>query len=771
MIRPTYPASGMRPSWSPLSAQGAFRLSAKAEERLHAGMGPFRLDLISPHKAGTPEIEAAGNSFQMREGRNQHYFFQEEYGSAHILISPDDRPRIMALFPSEDSAFALLFRPGQTPALRMEEGPSTDFRRDRPQTVTMKITADRRQFVLSPFMGSARELRSDREKTKSQREEFARVLSVPSDWVEPKARIGEKGREIFVSRSLLDGKTPYRASIRFPEDTILVPNSDGSFQVNIPKNAPPLLEVKISLDFPPLSPIPPRELISKEAHVDQNTLQSLSFLSTREKFMAGSWRFLTYFGRDTMMTAMMLKEIFTPEALSLALGSVLSRLSPAGRVAHEEEIGSQAELRHIRTFGELYTSGRIREAFTEIKDPTAPVYDYTMVDDDFMLPLLARDVLSDKRSSDTLKMQFLAGKGKGSKSNLDLLLTNLDFVLGKAADHGSSLIRIAEGKRWGDWRDSASGLGGGVFPGGVNCTLVRSSLDAVEWLLDSGVLPENLLRGKAKANHLDGLSQVLNNRRLLEPLKKTWSDVRKAFEVRLSPEELRERVQDYLDSETLRQDEVRALLDAKVAQGTSVGDFLHRGKTPLILRNGLRFQALSLTGEGRPVQVMNSDGAFELFFGNPSSEELQDIVTVLSLPYPLGLFTDAGLLAANPAVSGDRGLYDALDRQAYHGTVIWKWQMSLAELGLMRQIERFSTSKGSEDLVNSMKALLLKLRESEKHAGHLSNSELWTFRLGKDGMEPAAYGENPGDETESDPVQLWSTVEPAVASRQSNLER
>ncbi len=75
---------------------------------------------------------------------------------------------------------------------------------------------------------------------------------------------------------------------------------------------------------------------------------ALTFLSYKEKFLAGSWRFNTYFGRDTLMSVRLLMPALTPEAVEAGLGAVLTRLSPQGEVAHEEDIGEFAILDHLR---------------------------------------------------------------------------------------------------------------------------------------------------------------------------------------------------------------------------------------------------------------------------------------------------------------------------------------------------------------------------------------------------------------------------------------
>ena len=118
---------------------------------------------------------------------------------------------------------------------------------------------------------------------------------------------------------------------------------------------------------------------------------ALSMLSYREKLLAGSWRFLTYFGRDTLLSLWMLQPALAPEVTEQALGSVLERvwlepgaLGPDGQavelgdVAHEEEIGD-------------YAAWKNQQLSHPPADLRTPRYDYKMIDDDFLLaPLLAR---------------------------------------------------------------------------------------------------------------------------------------------------------------------------------------------------------------------------------------------------------------------------------------------------------------------------------------------------------------------------------------------
>ena len=64
----------------------------------------------------------------------------------------------------------------------------------------------------------------------------------------------------------------------------------------------------------PLTPLGSNRLLNASASDDPRSRQVLSFLSYEEKFLAGSWRFNTYFGRDTLMSLRLLMPALQPEA-------------------------------------------------------------------------------------------------------------------------------------------------------------------------------------------------------------------------------------------------------------------------------------------------------------------------------------------------------------------------------------------------------------------------------------------------------------------------
>lgn len=101
------------------------------------------------------------------------------------------------------------------------------------------------------------------------------------------------------------------------------------------------------ITYPQMVQLKPAQVLNPE-HTDlitQDPAQttSLSFLSYTEKLLAGAWRFLTYFGRDTMIASLLLDPVMSygnGSAMEAVIGAVCERInSTDGSVCHEETIG------------------------------------------------------------------------------------------------------------------------------------------------------------------------------------------------------------------------------------------------------------------------------------------------------------------------------------------------------------------------------------------------------------------------------------------------
>jgi hypothetical protein len=436
----------------------------------------------------------------------------------------------------------------------------------------------------------------------------------------------------------------------------------------------------------------------------------LGFLAYEEKFLAGSWRFDTYFGRDTLISAMLLAPVLEPEAVESAITSALDRLAPNGEVAHEEDIGEFAVLRNSR-------EGRGRVA--------TPVYDYGMVDDDFMLaPLAARWLLDDPRGR-ARAQSFLSARG-ASRAHGAALARNLHWLVERARPFAddprvANLVGIKPGRMTGNWRDSEQGLGRGRYAYDINAALVPAALDAAARLSDSGLLNTWLDEGQRGAlRGARGSAQV-------------WmAQVAKLFAVDVPAPQARAAIAAYageigVDS----QGALRTLGNA-----------------------ALSFHALSLDEQGKPIPILHSDEGFRLLFTDPAAEEIERCIGAVMRRFPAGLITDAGLLVANPALAPP-GLRREFSRFAYHGTVVWSWQQALLAAGLDRQLAR-------KDLPASVRARLKQARTELwsviNRSAELRTSELWSWSLSQGRYRIEPFGRPGADVDESNAAQLWSTV-------------
>lgn len=681
--------------------------------RHHALVLTLLLALMGPARA-----EDLRQDFHLEEGGQEHYFTWTGPGQAHLLNRRDTR--LVVAFPADNVGVSLWY--GEGADVRIAEPPrmaetakgqrlqvtlrswNPSFRIEDVVLDSLRTIRDRQ--TLGPK--GAEQVRKDREAYPGGRPGWARETAELRD------------ATLAFTRKNLDGGA-FRALLEMPAGVAARQTPQGW---EIAGRAP--FEIQLTADVPeePYRSYEVDDLFTPEALALLTRLESagdprakrvraqmqgLLFLAVREKFMAGSWRFLTYFGRDTLLSLMLLEPALTDKAYESGLSSVLARLSPDGQVAHEEDLGPWAERRRVEVKAPRGT------------DLYAPIYDYKMVDDDFMLaPALAR--LAPARFASLMNDPRTRGR----------VQSNWKFVLAEArrglATPGG--VPLHDGHSVGDWRDSNEGLGWGRYSGNVNLDLVPAALDAIA---------------------------TLDSRSEAADLARRWKAVEARYEVGLTQDQVRDRLRAFLKS--LPDAERDFYLGRPFGAGaTTLGAFLDGAPA---LPGGLRFPALSLTGDGRPVEVMNSDVGFRLFLGDPTAEEVEAALPLLELDYPVGLMTGVGPVVANAAYSTDERHGRQLGRGAYHGAVVWSWQSLMLRAGLARQKERFP------QLASRLSRVADRLAAAEARAGALAGSELWTFTVEEGDWQPVAFGMGTSSSRdESNPVQLWSTVYPAVLLRE-----
>ena len=671
--------------------------------------------LLATGPALALEPTAERLDFQVDEGLNTNRLVREGAVAAHLVLRSGNDPRILIAFPAGNSGVGLWFMHRSEPVKWALSGaPRTIQRSDRRGRtlygLVSEVSADAAELqVRQAVLSSVRLLR-----------DYQSLGTVPAAVA---ARPLVQGRTLSWSRNRLDGAAGYRMVLEVTHGAVrgghIIAGSDGRIGLRI---------TGLSGETP-LTALAGSELMNESAAPDTAARNTLTFLAYREKLLAGSWRFLTYFGRDTLISARLLMPVLSPTAVEAALGSVLERLSAQGEVAHEEDIGERAVLDHLERDGS-------RSA--------APVLDYKMIDGNYLLaPVASAWLVHDERARPHAGAFLAAAAGGPSgpaRSRGAALLANLRFVLQSASGFAtdpvaSHLIGLKSGFSVGNWRDSESGLGGGRYPYDVNAVLVPAALAAVVELRDSGLL----------APYLTAEDEALLAR--ASQLAPVWrAQAPQLFTVRLSHTAAAAAIRAYAASQGI------AAQPALAALGT----------------DDLRFHALALDAAGNPIPVMNSDEGFALLFDDLDAQRIDDAVTVLMRAFPAGLMTEVGMVVANPAFSAP-SLQASFSRNAYHGTVVWSWQQALFAAGLARQLER-------RDLPAAVHAHLIGAQRTLWSAidatRSLSNSELWSWAYAAGHYQVVPFGAAAADVDESDAAQLWSTaylaVRPAVVAAGSD---
>ena len=650
---------------------------------------------------GQPEL-----AYHLVEGQNLNAFVRDGKVAAHLLLRNGTEPRILVAFPAGNSGVGLWFAPLATPAT---------WRLDRPPTpVTLADAKGRPLYGVAAVASLAAPRLAIRHAVLSNVRFLRDYQSVGRFPDELATRARVEGSRIVYSRDRVDGAPGYRLELEVLDGQIesgaIVAGASGRIGLRI---------VAASGDTP-LAGLTEAELLNERAARDPAARDALRFLSYREKFLAGSWRFDTYFGRDTLMSVRLLMPVLRGPAIEAGVGAVLARLNPAGEVAHEEGLAEFA-LVDRREHGQ--------------PGGDAPTLDYGMVDDDYMLAPVAGEYLLDHAKPGEARA-FLAravpsvaqpGRAEAAGS---LLVRNLRFVLAAAEPFAGEpqwqrLIAIKPGRMTGQWRDSEEGIGRGRYPYDVNAVFVPAALEAAGRLLRAGLLdPYLTVADRAAIARADDLAR-------------TWREHAPGlFRVDVPAGEAADRVRRYAG---------RVGVPAGPALAALGG-------------GALTFHAIALDGRGVVVPIINSDDGFQLLFGHPTAGELDTYVGALARPFPAGLMTDVGLLVAN-AAPATREVQDRFTPAAYHGAVVWSWQQALFAAGLERQLARQDLPAKTRATLGDAQAKLWRAIEATRAT---QSSELWSWAYGDGRYRVVPFGAGKQDVDESNAAQLWSTVYLAV---------
>jgi hypothetical protein len=523
--------------------------------------------------------------------------------------------------------------------------------------------------------------------------------------------------------------------------------------------------------------------VRSQARWLERQVRAVELLASREKLMAGLPTYGTYFGRDMLLTALMMQSIWRPEMLEFSIASALRKLSPRGEVSHEEALGGQAvreaaaeyatlverALGARRRGGNAQADSLLTRALAVARTARRPREAYHMIDDEFQLPVLVARWLGDPRVSDERKRAFLRDSSDGGGTRLARLVAALGVVATAAAPYAAD-PRVANlvsfpprGSGWAaaSWRDSNVGYAGGRYGMDVNAIWVPHALDGIARVLDElghspplGQSLDSLARTLPTLAQDTPLGRWARDRTALRAAIDTWLGAERHFVVSLSASDARRRI------------------DARLAALPVTERAYWRGRLAAVPNDAdsSRFLAIALDARGAPLPVLNTDPVTRLFLGElPGEREgdaraLRDVRT-LTRPFPLGLLIDSvGPAVASDAFAGP-AVWAAFERDRYHGPrVVWGREVNLFLAGAAQRLLALGDTVGARSVQSPLaqdlrEAIRIVTRAVDASGFH---NELWSYEVTGGRPRAVRYGSG-GD------IQLWSTTNLAVQFLLSRL--
>ena len=616
-------------------------------------------------------------------------------------------------------------------------------------------------------------------------------------------------RGVTASQTTLDGKTNLQLDLS-PDPR------DASMVVTVPiisiranANRPIRFTVRVTTDAPALTPLGRDQIfntaflrflndarvaadrargnVAKNADAAatvsryrllERDVRGTELLSSKEKLMAGLPNYATYFGRDMMMTSLMMQPVWTDAMPEFVIASALRKLGPEGDVSHEEALGGQAIREnsaeyntHMAEYFRLIRRGSRSAADTALAHARAPLADlqkvrenYHMRDDEFQLPVVVARYLGNPAVTAARKKAFLMDSSDGGGPRIGLLLRELGLVATLAAPYARDPVvqnligspRL-DSTHWRSisWRDSNAGYANGRFEMDINAIWVPRALQSIAEILASfpaiGFTQNELAAVAPEGVGDTPLGEFAHDPVFFQRAIQNWRGVVRYFVVSLTPEEIQTKVAAKL--QWLPATERGYWQGVLAATGAD--------KSPL------EFLAISLDSSGRPIPVVNTDPATWLFLRDGSdttsaalSAVMRD-VRAITRAYPVGLFVDGlGPLVANDAYAPPT-VWDAFKRDTYHSPrVVWGREVNLVLLGLANQILGATDATGRPRdpaltaYVTEMRDALRRANAAVEASG-LKHNELWSYEISGGTLKPIRYGA-------STDVQLWNVTDLAV---------
>ena len=293
------------------------------------------------------------STFHLSSPPYENYFYSDCHASTQVVVtspSTDSNlsiigPRLLVAWPAGNSGAVVYFAPQNgingslsvtlvNSSIGNPLGPVYQASEERNATVGVvgEFSLNSSAMISSAILGSVRTIRDFVEGPSLLYPKIQNAtLFEPID-----------GGGLKISRMWLDNITT---------TMVMFTPLDSNTSITISNQTANFLEgtynFSASFNYPQLTQFTAKEVLDSDSQglieSQPSQTESLSFLSYTTKLTAGAWRFLTYFGRDSSISALLLGSVLSQGengATEAVLAGVLERINRTdGSVCHEETIG------------------------------------------------------------------------------------------------------------------------------------------------------------------------------------------------------------------------------------------------------------------------------------------------------------------------------------------------------------------------------------------------------------------------------------------------
>lgn len=412
--------------------------------------------------------------------------------------------------------------------------------------------------------------------------------------------------------------------------------------------------------------------------------RSLSFLLLENTVIAGTFSYLTYFGRDTAFTYLLLKPFLCDTAQQKIVQQLLNRANRKGEAAHE------IDSRTIRGKEDHY--------------------DYRMRDTDFLMAISIFELLTEMNSKEL--HEFFSHQDGENRYNIvshnpgrfvnnaTVIFRNLNNILAIIEKNDLILLKNEDDPSSANWRDAINSFCRGTYPYDVNAVWAPHLLHLLK-SFKNNLFRRNILfdfLAKTKQSypgesfaHIEYFFRS-RDEEIKEKIETWMKRVKSAFQISYSLDEWRVRLKNFYSDPGHQYDSVQDLKKMKVGYylrehklgkvwftaeeilddkrwEESLRFQLQYLKERFFLPNGNPFPgaictyAMALDKKRKPIPILHSDLGFEAFTKSLRNEPIEkDLLLPSELPIALGGLAiidkdgeSLGFSVANPMLADKNG--------------------------------------------------------------------------------------------------------------------